>query len=520
ATAGEAAYRQRSRESPYERWQRQYQERQTAAAKPGDGGDTVPTATAPEWQGAQTWGTADTQPNSNSGSHTQVQLIHDLAEHVGGEPGAAITTLCDVLTHHVALLAPTGAIPDTCKKSRKRALTEPNVLVEALSLTARFSFSGGASLTSEERAWDMAFLLRVLEMGESQLLEPMPAAVGEHDVQQAQRGLRRAREIAAELRDRAMRGEPWWDLPIDLWEQLRRNTAPAAYLLERRGEAFADEPPTCSHAVRPRLQDAARGSADPAPWELSETTTAATRGEENAMVAAPATATAFLLLHEAAQAFRILIPQLGENHGTIATQLLHAVDHAWQAFSEKAPTMQGQMHVVESGDSQDTVPALQCEPEADQGDATPTLPALQVTQDDEETENAPPPPGGPPDFSLGSDMPGTETEDEAFGLDRRRRTPTATGGPPSTGWTTLVGTTPSQAAPHITASLEADVRALGEPTQETAAESMPSTGGNSPSLPPTLPWGEQWNTQLAGSDTTDLETYYQSRLSTDSEGTE
>ena len=82
----------------------------------------------------------------------QVQLIHDIAEHVGGEPGAAVMTLCDVLARHIALLAPTGALPETCKTSRKRALTEPNVLVEApeaLSLMSRFSFSGGASLTSE-----------------------------------------------------------------------------------------------------------------------------------------------------------------------------------------------------------------------------------------------------------------------------------------------------------------------------------------------------------------------------------
>ena len=200
----------------------------------------------------------------------QIQLIHDLAEHVGGEPGAAIMTLCDVLARQVALLAPTGALPETCKTSRKRALTEPNVLVEALSLTSRFSFSGGASLTSEERAWDMAFLIRVLEMGESQLLEPMPAAVGEQTVQNAMQGLHRAREIAAELRDRALRGEPWWDLPIDLWEQLRRNTAPAAYLLERRGEAFTEE--------RPRLQDTARGSTDPTPHQPLENATIANGG--------------------------------------------------------------------------------------------------------------------------------------------------------------------------------------------------------------------------------------------------
>ena len=448
----------------------------------------------------------------------QIQLIHDLAEHVGGEPGAAITTLCDVLARQVALLAPTGALPETCKTSRKRALTEPNVLVEALSLTSRFSFSGGASLTSEERAWDMAFLIRVLEMGESQLLEPMPAAVGEHDVQQALQGLRRAREIATELRDRALRGEPWWDLPIDLWEQLRRNTAPAAYHLERRGEAFADEPQTHSRGVRPRLQEAARGSSDPAPHPPLENTAAATSGEGSAMVPAPTTTTAFLLLHEAAQAFRGLIPQLGDGHATIATQLLHAVDHAWRAVSGEATAVHDLTQTLEAGDSQETVPALQGEQEADLGDAADALPAPQVTQHDTETVDAPPHRGEHLDSSLGSDMPGTETEDEAFGLDRRRRTPVTNGGPPPTGWTTLVGITPSQAAPHITASLEEDVRALGRSTQNSETEVNEQAGGHSPNLPPTLPWAEQWHTQMAGGDSADLETFYQSELSAESEG--
>ena len=208
----------------------------------------------------------------------------------------------------------------------------------------------------------MAFLIRVLEMGESQLLEPMPAAVGEHDVQQAQRGLQRAREIAAELRDRALRGEPWWDLPIDLWEQLRRNTAPAAYLLERRGEAFADEPPAHGRTVRQKLQDEARGSTDPAPAPLQNAAESA-GGGGNALVPTPSSTTAFLLLHEAAQAFRGLIPQLGDSHATIATQLLHAVDQAWYTVSGGAPAIQDLTVTVETEDSQETVPALQCEQE-------------------------------------------------------------------------------------------------------------------------------------------------------------
>ena len=426
-------------------------------------------------------------------------------------------TLCDVLARQVALLAPTGALPETCKTSRKRALTEPNVLVEALSLTSRFSFSGGASLTSEERAWDMAFLIRVLEMGESQLLEPMPAAVGEQDVQNAMQGLHRAREIAAELRDRALRGEPWWDLPIDLGEQLRRNTAPAAYLLERRGEAFTEEPQACSRGVRPRLQDTARGSTDPAPHQPLENTTAANGGEEQTSTPTPATTTAFLLLHEAAQAFRGLIPQLGDAHATIATQLLHAVDNAWRAVSGEQAGVHDLTQTVDAEDSQETVPALPSEQAAALGDVAAEPPVLQVTQPDTDTMEAPPQRGElPASSSLGSDMPGTETEDEAFGLDRRRRTPEPRGEPRTDGWTTLVEITPSQAAPHITASLEADVRALGQPTQSSETEANQEVGGDS--LPPTLPWTEQWNTQMAGGDSANVELFYQNGASADSEG--
>ena len=151
------------------------------------------------------------------------------------------------------------------------------------------------------------------------------------------------------------------------------------------------------------------------------------------------------------------------------------------------------------------------------GEVTAEPPALQVTQPDTDTMEPPPQRGElPMSSSMGSDMPGTETEDEAFGLDRRRRTPGQRGEPRADGWTTLVGTTPSQAAPHITASLEADVRALGQPTQPGETEASQEVGGDN--LPPTLPWTEQWNTQTAEGDSAHLELFYQNGASADSEG--
>ena len=105
-------------------------------------------------------------------------------------------------------------------------------------------------------------------------------------------------------------------------------------------------------------------------------------------------------------------------------------------------------------------------------------------------------------------MPGTETEDEAFGLTRRRRTTSATTG---TGWTTLVGMTESQAQPLVTESLEADIQALGGPTQN-PPPLLAGTGdhaGGDDDLPPTLPWTAEWDTMQGGSSNNDLGAYYQ-----------
>ena len=159
----------------------------------------------------------------------------------------------------------------------------------------------------------MAFLIRVLEAGQSQLMEPMPADVGEPAIQHAEHCLRKARELAIQLRDRAIRGEPWWDLPMAIWEQLRRNTAPAAYLIERRGDAFLDT----GRQVRARASETARGNQDPMPRAHPSDAIALADGGEEAEARTSTTATAFLLLAEQA---------------AIAAQMLHAVEHVRQAI--------------------------------------------------------------------------------------------------------------------------------------------------------------------------------------------
>ena len=142
--------------------------------------------------------------------------------------------------------------------------------------------------------------------------------------------------------------------------------------------------------------------------------------------------------------------------------------------------------------------------------------SLNLKEEEREREREP---TGPPlqvdSFSLGSDMPGTETEDEAFGLTRRRRTTNTIDVGAPTAWTTLVGITASQAQPHITESLEADIQALGEPTQRPAPEADGGNGEND-NLPPTLPWTEEWQTQRGGSHQDDLGDVYQSGGSSES----
>ena len=52
----------------------------------------------------------------------------------------------------LALTQPTGTVVDSCNRGVKRALTEPNILVDALAIVARFTTTGGTGLTEEEIA--------------------------------------------------------------------------------------------------------------------------------------------------------------------------------------------------------------------------------------------------------------------------------------------------------------------------------------------------------------------------------
>ena len=330
----------------------------------------------------------------------------------------------------------------------------------------------------------MAFLIRVLEMGESQLMEPTPSDVGDAAVQEARRCLHRAQHIAAQLRDRALRGEPWWDLPMDLWEHLRRNTAPAAYIVERRGDAFQDpNDEEATKRARGAVNEPARGSNDPAPGAHPADVLTLESGGKEAEARTSTSTTAYLLLLEAAQALRDHAPFLGGSQAMVTNQMLHAVEQVGQTLFGgvlAAHSTTQTVHVdsqdtepMEAGEAGQTTAAEAEEPQG--GTALPTQTEETTQQNGGDTPR-------PDSCSLGSDMPGTETEDEAFGLDRRRRTTTTRG--TETKWTTLAGITESQARPYMTASLEVDIQQLGEPTQGMA----PTSHGGDTELPPTLPW--------------------------------
>ena len=85
ATAGEAAYQQRSRESPYERWQREHREREAAAAN-----QDWWEPTSKHSQAAAEWGQQKETPPGSKQASQQPQL-QSQAGNGGPSPGPATT---------------------------------------------------------------------------------------------------------------------------------------------------------------------------------------------------------------------------------------------------------------------------------------------------------------------------------------------------------------------------------------------------------------------------------------------
>ena len=150
----------------------------------------------------------------------QIQLIHDAAGSLGGGPAATVTAFCDVAAHLLAMMYPTGIVPDTCKRGRKRAICSANYLVDAFSSFTHHLHGGGRRLTREEWQQDLSYLIRVLEEGAIQLHEPMAATVSLQQLQWGTRCLQRAIMLLTAALDSSLRGECCWNTP-KLWGNSR-----------------------------------------------------------------------------------------------------------------------------------------------------------------------------------------------------------------------------------------------------------------------------------------------------------
>ncbi|CAE7546588.1 unnamed protein product, partial [Symbiodinium necroappetens] len=250
----------------------------------------------------------------------QIQLIHDTAGSMQGDTSATITTYCDVAAQLLALMYPTGIVPDTCKRGRPRGVCNSNYLVDALSSFTHHLHGGGGRLTREEWQQDLSYLIRVLEEGAVQLHEPMPAAVSLQQLQWGARCLQRAIMLLTAALDSSLRAECCWNTP-KLWGELRDLTAPAATLLEQRGEEPAEDPPP----KRARAGDHA------APVHPADVLQLAQGGEEGGRRTTTAMSAASLLFDAAAQ-FRKLVPTLVDEQVPLALQLLRATEATQQAM--------------------------------------------------------------------------------------------------------------------------------------------------------------------------------------------
>ncbi|CAE7944187.1 unnamed protein product [Symbiodinium sp. KB8] len=244
----------------------------------------------------------------------QIQLIHDAAGSLQGGPSATITAFCDVAASLLSMMYPTGIVPDTCKRGRKRGICNANYLVDALSSFTHHLHGGGRKLTREEWQQDLSYLIRVLEEGAVQLHEPMPAAVSVQQLQWGTRCLQRAIMLLTAALDSSLRGDGCWNTP-KLWGELRDLTTPAAVLLEQREDSE-------DRQQRGASSGSAEGPRQVHPADVLQLA----QGHEEGGPRTRTSSTAAQLLFEAAGEFRKLMPTLVDEQVPLAVQLLHAVE--------------------------------------------------------------------------------------------------------------------------------------------------------------------------------------------------
>ena len=255
-------------------------------------------------------------PNVRRAILTQLQVIRDTASSLpGADLLVAMMDIAAQLVHSVPTAAP--AAPEHSgeqthergQRGRKRPLTEPNALAEIM----RYAASAGGErepLPPNLMAEDLFFLMAELEAGALQLHEPLPGDIDIRTVQDAARRVQHTIHLLCSARDQSLAGGDKWNRP-QFWREIAELVEPAVLIIDRRGDAFADD--DGADLAHPADVAVLAREVPEAPARTGQTSSAA------------------LLLRDAADDFRCIVPSMVGEQQTLAVQLLQAVDYWFQA---------------------------------------------------------------------------------------------------------------------------------------------------------------------------------------------
>ncbi|CAE7340697.1 unnamed protein product [Symbiodinium microadriaticum] len=295
----------------------QYQQKQQQQGKPDQRTDFPPESPAATW--------LKPIPGMTMVEHyewvrrailTQLQVIRDTASSLpGADLLVAMMDIAAQLVHSVPTAAP--AAPEHSgeqthergQRGRKRPLTEPNALAEIM----RYAASAGGErepLPPNLMAEDLFFLMAELEAGALQLHEPLPGDIDIRTVQDAARRVQHTIHLLCSARDQSLAGGDKWNRP-QFWREIAELVEPAVLIIDRRGDAFADD--DGADLAHPADVAVLAREVPEAPARTGQTSSAA------------------LLLRDAADDFRCIVPSMVGEQQTLAVQLLQAVDYWFQA---------------------------------------------------------------------------------------------------------------------------------------------------------------------------------------------
>ena len=399
-------------------------------------------------------------PNVRRAILTQLQVIRDTASSLpGADLLVAMTDIAAQLVHSVPTAAP--ATPEHSgeqtyergQRGRKRPLTEPNALAEIM----RYAASAGGErepLPPNLMAEDLFFLIAELEAGALQLHEPLPGDIDIRTVQNAARRVQHTIHLLCSARDQSLAGGDKWNRP-QFWREIAELVEPAALIIDRRGDAFADDDGV--DLAHPADVAALAREVPEAPARTGQTSSAA------------------LLLRDAADDFRCIVPSMVGEQQILAVQLLQAVDYWFQAQFGGALAVHDGTQTDDMGDPLQSQVGENRPPATTGAPAEVERPTVQQQSDSYNSE------------------PFTASE---LGLYEECMEPLAASSQPAggedagpmehwRGWLGLQHTTASQAQAAL-GSLDLD--ALGEPTLPVASASSLEQEVDPASLATTVPW--------------------------------